>query len=336
MKVLGRHCWALLTVLLLQGYAIAGEIIDLVYQKKGFEGSKERQYSVFLPTDYDGGEPLPLVVVLHGCEQTHRDIMNDTRFNDLAESEKFIALYPFITSYDGMRSTNCWGYWIEDEIHQGKGEVGDIAGIIREVQEGFPVDPRRIHITGLSSGGGMTTAMMVVYSEIIASGAPAAGTAYGETPCAVRNVCLTYNIFDPSTWLDWWGPRFESTGETVSEMATEMGGDKRLVPLLVLHSTNDSMVEDAAAWNNAVAWGKLFEVDMTTPVVDETGETEGRTWHHSQYGSYGTGSAIETHFVDGPGHGWVGGAQGTYADPDGPDWAVIAWGFFKSHPLVEQ
>ena len=53
--------------------------------------------------DQENGEALPLVVVLHGCNQTHRDIMNDTRFNDLAEAEKFIVVYPFITSYDGLR-----------------------------------------------------------------------------------------------------------------------------------------------------------------------------------------------------------------------------------------
>ena len=339
MNILWGNIRLLLVVLLLHGCASAGEVVDHVYKRGNFDGSKDRQYSLFLPDGRDSGAALPLVVVLHGCNQTHRDIMNDTRFNDLAESEQFIVVYPFVTSYDGLRNTNCWGYWFEDEIHQGEGEVADIAAIIKEVQNDYSVDPDRIHITGLSSGGAMSIAVMVAYSEIIASGAPAAALAYGETACAVRGVCLNFNWFDPTTWIDWWGPRFETTEETVRDMSLEMGRDKRLVPLLLLHSTSDPVVDIAAARNNAAAWATFFEIDMTTSVESVDGETDGQTWYYTRYGRYGgdgATSAIETHFVDGPGHAWIGGAEGTYADPDGPDWAAIAWEFFKAHPMLEQ
>jgi poly(hydroxyalkanoate) depolymerase family esterase len=335
MKILQKQLWLLTVVLLVPWVAPAGELVDQLYKKKTYAGSRDRQYSIFLPEGYSAGEALPLVVVLHGCNQTHRNIMNDTRFNDLAEAEKFIVVYPFVTSYDGLRNTNCWGYWLEDEIHEGSGEAADIAGIISEVQNAYSIDPDRIHITGLSSGGAMTTAVMVAYSEIIASGAPAAGIAYGETECAVRGVCLNYNVFDPATWFYWWTPKFESTEETAREMDTEMGADKRLVPLLLLHATSDLTVDITAARNNAAAWAALFGVDMSKPVASEDGETEGVAWHYNRYGSYGTSSAIETHFADGPGHAWLGDAQGTYADPDGPDWAAIAWSFFKAHPMPE-
>jgi poly(hydroxyalkanoate) depolymerase family esterase len=336
MKMIGKHFGVLIFILLLHGYASAGLVVDKIYQKKTFEGSKDRQYSVFLPEGHGVGEALPVVVVLHGCNQTHRDIMEDTRFNDLAEIEKFIVVYPFVTSYDGLRSTNCWGYWFEKEIHQGQGEVADIAGIIKEVMDTYSIDPLRIHITGLSSGGAMATAVMVAYSEIIASGAPAAGLAYGETACAVRGVCVNISWFNPATWFNWWTPKFKNMEVTVRDMAMEMAADKRLVPLLVLHATSDSKVDVAAARNNTAAWATLFEINMTTPVDSDIGETDGRTWRYNSYGSYGADSAIETHFVDGPGHGWVGGARGPYADPEGPDWASIAWKFFKAHPMIEQ
>ncbi len=336
MKISWKYLRVLIAILIMHGHALAGEIVDKVYEKKTFDGSKDRQYSVFLPIGHDDGPALPLVIVLHGCKQTHQDIMNDTRFNDLAEVEKFIVVYPFVTSYDGQRDTNCWGFWFEDEIHEGRGEAADIAGIIMEIQDTYSIDSTRIHITGLSSGGALATAVMVAYSEIIASGAPAAGIAYGETACAVRGICLNFSWLDPSTWYDWWSPTYRTTEEIVQDMTREMGSDKRLVPLLLLHSTSDPKVEVAAAKNNAAAWASLFDVDITTPVVSEENETEGRIWHYNRYGSYGTGSAIETHFVDGPGHAWIGGAEGTYADPEGPDWTVIAWSFFKTHPMLEQ
>ena len=334
MKMLQKQLWLLIVILLMPGVGPAGELIDHIFQKRTYEGSKDRQYSVFLPEGYQSGKALPLVVVLHGCNQTNRDIMKDTRFNELAETEKFIVVYPFITSYDGWRNTNCWGYWLDNEIHEGGGEVADIAGIIAEAENNYAIDSDRIHITGLSSGGAMATAVMVAYSEIIASGAPAAGIAYGETECAVRGVCFNFNYLDPYTWYYWWTPRFESTKETVHEMNSEMGDDKRLVPLLILHATGDPTVDITAARNNAAAWAALFHIDISKPVATEDGETKGVVWHYSHYGTYGNSSAIETHFSEYPRHAWLGDGKDSYADPNGPDWAAIAWSFFKAHPLL--
>ena len=45
-----------------------------------------------------------------------------TGFATLAERDGFIVVYPFITSYDGMRSPNCWGFWFPQHIHEGAGE----------------------------------------------------------------------------------------------------------------------------------------------------------------------------------------------------------------------
>ena len=37
--------------------------------------------------------------------------------SDLAERENFIVVYPFITTYDGPREENCWGF-PRDHIHE--------------------------------------------------------------------------------------------------------------------------------------------------------------------------------------------------------------------------
>ncbi len=102
MKILWKNLSLLIVVLLLYGYASAGEVVDQAYKKMRFEGSKDRQYSVFLPEVQGAGEALPLVVALHGCNQTHRDIMNDTRFNDLAEEENSSLSTPLL-----HRTTAC-------------------------------------------------------------------------------------------------------------------------------------------------------------------------------------------------------------------------------------
>ncbi|GBC61005.1 hypothetical protein DENIS_1965 [Desulfonema ishimotonii] len=301
---------------------IAGQNISEQYKKSPNPGSKDREYTVHLPTGYTGDRPLPLVVVLHGCLQDNDVIQHDTKFDDIADEEGFIAVYPFVTSYDGMRSENCWGFWFDDEIHRGIGEVGDIYGIIQRVKKDYNIDPNRIHITGLSSGGAMTTVVMVAYPDIIASGAVGAGIAYGETANAVKFRCSPF-----------YNGIFESVSQTVSEMEEEMKEQKRPVPVLIFHSEDDCVVDIQAAENNRDAWAGLFGVDLESPVYETSGTTRGRSWTYRKYGNIEGRTNIETHFVKGPDHAWIGGAEGKYADPDGPDWSEIAWDFFESHPL---
>src|SRR5258707_11335860 len=105
-------CW------LLSGAASAGELRQKLFMAKSYSGSRDRQYQVFVPTTYTGKDAVPLVMVLHGCRQTEVNMINETRFKDLAERDNFIVVYPFITSYDGLRDTNCWGFFLIKIIHK--------------------------------------------------------------------------------------------------------------------------------------------------------------------------------------------------------------------------
>ena len=102
---------------LLCGAASAGELRQKVFTAKSYAGSRDRHYQVFVPSAYTGQDAVPLVMILHGCRQTEVNMINETRFKDLAERDNFIAVYPFITSYDGMRETNCWGFFLDQNIH---------------------------------------------------------------------------------------------------------------------------------------------------------------------------------------------------------------------------
>jgi len=90
--------------------AFGGEFFHKTFSAKAYSGSRERQYQVFVPSAYSG-QAVPLVMVLHGCKQTEQNMINETRFKELAERENFIVVYPFITSYDGTLTWASSRHW---------------------------------------------------------------------------------------------------------------------------------------------------------------------------------------------------------------------------------
>ena len=284
-------------------------------------GSRRRRFLVRTPPGYDGSRPLPLVMVLHGCLQNHRQIQATSNFDALADRHGFITVYPFVTHYRDRRLRSCWGWWREKEIRAGRGEVQDLWEIVEEVQASFNIDPGRIHISGLSAGGGMAVAALVVHADRIASGGVVAAVPYSETVRAVR-------------LPGWGGSRFKPIDRVVEAMQSAMAPiARKRVPIFIVHSYNDSVVELQAARNLRDAWAGCFGVDTSKFARIQCGESGGIRWSHAKYGPLGRRSVIETLFFDGLGHGWSGGGAGRFSYPDGPDISRKMWRFFRKHPL---
>ena len=263
---------------------------------------------------------MPLLMVLHGCRQTSAEIRSISNFDAIADREGFIVVYPFVTGYSGMRIRNCWGWWLGSEIQPGAGEVEDLWQIVEQVRAEVGIDERRIHVAGLSSGGGMAVAAMVAHSDKIASGAAVAAVAYSETPRAISYGARS-------------GASFKPREQVVSAMKSVMGEHGRPSPILIVHSCDDPVVDIQAARNIRDSWAACFGIDATRPMSDSSGTTGGAPWVHSKYRQARRRSAIETLFIEGRGHGWYGGNPGNFSYPAAPDISRLVWRFFKRHPL---
>ena len=280
--------------------------------------SQSRDYIVYTPSGYRLDEALPLVMVLHGCKQTNLDIRADSGFDEIADRERFIVVYPFVTRYIGMRNLNCWGWWQRFHVRAGSGEVEDLRRIIEQVQEEFTVDEDHIHITGLSSGAAMSVAALVAYGKLFASGASVAGVAYGESMRAVRiNQFLSV--------------KYHTLANTVKRMKTQLEGKGRLAPLLVIQSQNDHTVELQSALNLRDSWldVKRARKERPDPLVETS---RGIEWEYRQYERGNQVTPLETLLVEKLKHGWIGGNEGGYSESRGPNISEIIWLFFKRHP----
>jgi poly(hydroxyalkanoate) depolymerase family esterase len=320
---------SLLVLLLCVGISSAaygGQWIMKTFQAKSYSGSRDRQYQMYVSDAYQEGEPVPIVMVLHGCRQTEQNMIDETRFSEFADQENFIVVYPVITSYDGSRNPNCWGFFLDQHIHEGAGEAEDLYQIALEVESEYTIDPERRYITGLSSGAGMSVVMAVAQSEYFAAAGAAAGLPYSETSSSVGFVC-----FNPGT--------FKSIPAVVAAMQAEQRRpeEARAIPLMTIHSNNDCTVNRQGSVNLRDAWIQHYGA---SPNAYETTDcaAEGVPCTYLKFGAPNR-SVVETVFYEGErgsftgegSHYWVGDHSGQFANPKGPSATELFWDFFKRH-----
>ena len=126
-------------------------------------------------------EALPrasaLVVVLHGCGQTAAGYDFGTGWSTLAKRYGFALLMP--EQQASNNANTCFNWFNPGDVARGRGEAASIRQMIARMVADHKIDSRRIHITGLSAGGAMTSVMLAVYPEVFAGGAIIAGLPFG-------------------------------------------------------------------------------------------------------------------------------------------------------------
>jgi len=114
---------------------------------------------IYIPENFPKNGPL--VVVLHGSTQSADSYNVGSGWSTLADECGIALLFP------GQRLTNnllgSFNWFESGDIHRDGGEPLSIAQMIKQVVDDHSVDPSRIFITGMSSGGAMTAVMLATY-----------------------------------------------------------------------------------------------------------------------------------------------------------------------------
>lgn len=317
---------------------LAGTTTAFTMTARTYSGSRDRQYKVYVP---DGlATPAPMVMALHGCQETNDDVLRDWGLTAAADRHGFILVAPFITSYDGLRNTNCWGFWLDQHRHQGRGEPEDLHQIALEVEARLPVDPARRYVTGLSSGGAMSVVAAVTHNEYWSAAASASGLPYGEDAAAVSfSGC-------PGT------ATFHAVSRVAGDMRAELN-DPYAIPLMVLQNAGDCTVLQQAGLNLRDAQLAVFgdsdhdtasEARAVTRICSPvfTADYNCQQVIYTVDARSGSRSLVETLFYSGPtatpntqdtdhGHYWIGGESGNngkWSLRNGPSYPDIVWDFF--------
>jgi poly(hydroxyalkanoate) depolymerase family esterase len=284
-----------------------------------------RPYKLYIPADCDG-QPLPLIVMLHGCTQSPDDFAAGTRMNALAEEHSCLVVYPAQTP--AANQSKCWNWFMKSHQHRDRGEPSIIAGITRDIMASYAVDPQRVYVAGLSAGGAMAGIMGMTYPDLYAAIGIHSGLAYAvahDLPSALAAMKR-----GPAGSAD---PR----PEAVPDAGTVPW---RVVPTIVFHGDADTTVHPRNAdgviahWKRADARGSMSVDGPTDPQARvRRGQVPGgRDYSCATFRAANGHVVLEQWRIHGAGHAWSGGSpSGSYTDPQGPDATREMLRFFHQH-----
>jgi len=290
-----------------------------------------RSYAVYTPPGLRHGTAVPLVVVLHGCNQSAPDAAAGTEVNSYADRAGFVVVYPEQSTADNVR--RCWNWFQPRHQSRGFGEPAAIARITERVlsgRGGQKIDPNRVHVMGLSAGGAMAGILAATYPDLYASvgihSAPQFGAA--RSPMAALLAMKSG------------GPAPTRQGRLAH---AAMGPRARVVPAIVIQGGADRTVwagngdSVVRQWltTSRLAHGEGPGLDFARPDVASSHRAPGglsyevRRWNDSD-----GDPVVQYLLVPDLGHAWSGGAgAGSYTDSRGPSATRAMCEFFERTPM---
>lgn len=140
-------------------------------------GTATREMLVYVPADLP--EKAPMVISMHGASQDANYQMNQTHWNEVADTAKILVVYP-------QGNGNFWDI-------SGSGDVKFIETIMKTMQKKYHVDKNRIYISGFSMGGMMTYHCMTKLGSVVAAFGPVSGIPVDyRDPVVVRKVPIMH------------------------------------------------------------------------------------------------------------------------------------------------
>ena len=122
-------------------------------------GSATREMIVYAPPGIEQNRPL--VISMHGMNQTMYDQKNQTQFESVAQANNFVLVFP-------QSNGTQWELW-------GDNDINFILAIIDEMSSRYGIDRDRVYLSGFSMGGMMCYYAATRIADKIAAFAPVSG-----------------------------------------------------------------------------------------------------------------------------------------------------------------
>ncbi|MDT8397718.1 MAG: PHB depolymerase family esterase [Pseudomonadales bacterium] len=121
-----------------------------------------RRYRLYIPESYDPATPSPLVISLHAAFLSPGSQQRITGWNEVADREGFIVVYPQATGFP-----RTWRGLSDDEALAR--ETRFFRDLIDKLSADFNIDAGRIYANGFSNGAAMTFKLSCTMADRIAA-----------------------------------------------------------------------------------------------------------------------------------------------------------------------
>jgi polyhydroxybutyrate depolymerase len=232
----------------------------------------ERAYAVYIPSGYSPDVAAPVAFTFHGAGSSKEEQLAYSAFAPMAEESGALVVAP-----DALGDPTRWSPYGSAATDRGGLEgVNDLeffVDLLDRIEEDYCVDPGRVLVTGMSSGGWMSATIACEHSDLIAVTAPVTATAWSDAACAEAGP-VPYVYFH--------------------------GTDDPVVPFLGPIPGPDGEPGPGAAEVTAEQWAAHNGCDPE-PADEPVGEeVVHRTWS-------GCDAPTDLYIVEGGGHTWPGG-----------------------------
>ena len=132
-----------------------------------------RAYILYVPDSYNEDNPVPVVVNFHGFGDRALDFMSYADMRVLAESNRFILVYPQGSLLNGASHWNACPTGGDNKSNSD--DFGFIESMITKISSQYAIDMERIYAVGYSNGGMMAYGLANYKSDLIAAVASVSG-----------------------------------------------------------------------------------------------------------------------------------------------------------------
>ena len=264
--------------------------------------------------DWTTAPQLPLVVMLHGCEQTAEDFAAGTRMNRLAARHGFAVLYPQQSA--SAHTQRCWP-WYKRSLQQGGDEVALVAGLLEKVMARNGFDRSRVYVAGLSAGAALAQALALHHPDLFAAVGSHSGPVYGVAESRLGAFAV-----------------MQAGSRDAARIASQLLIDRPdfpVMPILILQGEQDLVVRPVNAGQLARQFCILNQLapDAHEPAVLRKARGAIDAWRRTDYKREGR-VVVRLCEVAHLTHAWSGGdASLRYNAARGPDASALLWDFFK-------
>jgi poly(hydroxyalkanoate) depolymerase family esterase len=294
--------------------------------RRGSSGADARAL-VHIPSGLNRDVPAAVVCMLHGCTQDPSTFAAATAMNETADRHGFVVVYP--AQPRGRNANRCWNWFMPAHQERGAGEPELLAGVAQHLiaeESRQTIDPTRVFIAGLSSGGAMALILAACYPDVFAAVAIHSGLPYRSA----NDLASAFAVMGHA------GANKATSGHAIH---SAMGTHARPIPSLVIHGTADRTVAPENSRHilaqsmhaNHLAAPQRCAHDPARPTTSQHIHADGGLLYtHSHWiDAHGT-LMHESIEVQGLGHAWSGGVPGgSYTDPRGPSATEAIWAFFS-------